>query len=305
MWNGEAHPRLTQRCTSWYGTVTPAMLTRRARAVGPLCASTKREIAGVFVFMPAIIPQQKRVRKFLLWIAQPFVVQDHSPMSLKEETVGQRIIAELARQTISQAEFCRRIDTTTESLRKWATGETAPTRKRRQLIAKELGKSEQWVQFGDETNPISQSGLAEGTSQQHNAQEHFATHPPVMGGSLHGMRVATTQTPLSGITWELYVNMLREGVDLSAGQWVVITDDANSPEINPGDECYIAPGVAKAGSLAVFRTGDGDVVLRRFRTVTANRYEAAAVNPGYATLNSVSDELQLVGVVTKHMRTLG
>lgn len=226
-------------------------------------------------------------------------------MSLKEETVGQRIVAELARKSISQAEFCRRIDVTTESLRKWTTGETAPTRKRRQQIAAELGKSEQWVQFGEPVNTSSQLGLTENASQDRDEQEQFTTSPPVMRGSLHGMQVATTQTPLTGITWELYVNMLREGVDLSAGQWVVITDDANSPEINPGDECYIAPGVAKAGSLAVFRTGDGDVVLRRFRTVTATRYEAAAVNQGYATLNSVSDQLQLVGVVTKHMRTLG
>lgn len=304
MWKGEAHPRFSHRCTSWYGTFASGVLIRRASATGPLCASTRREIAGVFVFMPRIIPQQKRVRKFLLSIAQPFVVPDHFSMSLKEQTIGQRIIAELERQKVSQASFCRQIDITTESLRKWATGETSPTRKRRQVIAAALKKTEQWVQFGDAAGPAGQSGLPENTSPDHNAPADFTTAPPVIGGSLHGLQVATTQTPLAGITWELYVNMLREGVDLSAGIWVVITDDANSPEINPNDECYIAPGQAKPGSLAVFRTGDGDVVLRRYRKVTATRFEAVAVNPGYATLNSNTDELQLIGVVTKHMRTL-
>lgn len=304
MWKGEAHPRLTQRCTSWYGTFVSAVLTRRARAVGPLCASTRREIAGLFVFMPAIIPQQKRVCKFLLCLAQPFVVPDHSNMSLKEQTIGQRIVTELERQEISQAEFCRRIGISTESLRKWTKGDTAPNRNRRLTIAAELGRSEQWVQFGSDVADSGQSDIPETASQSHNGPASFTTAPPVMGGSLHGLQVATTQTPLSGITWELYVNMLREGVDLSAGIWVVITDDANSPEINPNDECYIAPGEARPGSLAVFRTGDGDVVLRRYRKVTTSRFEAVATNPGYATLSSSTDGLTLIGVVTKHMRTL-
>lgn len=301
MWNGEAQPRFSHRCTSWYGTFASGVLIRRAIATGPLCASTRREIAGFFVFMPKIIAQQKRVCKFLLCVAQPFVVRDHFQMSLREETIGQRIIAELARQEISQAEFCRRIGISTESLRKWATGETAPTRRRRQVIAAELNKPEHWVQFGGAPG---HPGFSEAASQWHNTPSNIAEQPPVMGGSLHGLQVATTQAPPGGITWELYVNMLREGVDLSAGIWVVITDDANSPEINPDDECYIAPGEAKPGSLAVFRTGDGDVLLRRYRKVTASRFEAVAANPGYATLSSSTDDLTLIGVVTKHMRTL-
>lgn len=304
MWKGDAHPRLTQRCTSWYGTFVSAVLTRRAKAVGPLCASTRREIAGVFVFMPAIIPQQKRVRKFLLCLAQPFVVPDHFAMTLRDETIGQRIIAELERQEISQAEFCRRINVSTESLRKWATGETAPTRKRRLVIAAELKRSDQWVQFGTDTSEQGPGSLVDNASPPHNAALGLMSDPPVMGGSLHGLQVATTQTPQCGITWELYVNMLREGVDLSAGVWVVITDDANAPEINPNDECYITPGDPKPGALAVFRTGDGDILLRRYRKVTSSRFEAVAVNPGYATLNSTTDQLALIGVVTKHMRTL-
>lgn len=125
---------------------------------------------------------------------------------------------------------------------------------------------------------------------------------------MRALHLATTQTPVSmGVKWELYVNMLVERVDLSGGVWVAINDEANLPEIKPGDEVYVVPPsvqAAQPGNLCVFRTNDGDYVLRRMRRTTGTKFEAVASNGDYATLNSVSDGLETLGVVTRHMRQL-
>lgn len=225
-------------------------------------------------------------------------------MSMDTMTVGRRIQAVLKTRKISQAKFCNDIGVSQETFRKWVKGETEPNRNRIKVVAAYLNCTEEWLRFGHLKEQTGQSGESDTPSESDNDSVLSTTQPPVVGGVLNGLHLATTQAPRNGITWELYVNMIREGVDLSAGLWVEVTDDANSPEINPGDECYIAPGTAKAGTLAVFRTGDGDVVLRRYRAVTSSRFLAVAGNSDYAHLDSVADNLQLVGVVTKHMRTL-
>lgn len=302
MWKGEAQPRLTQRCTSWYATVSPAKLARRAKAVGPLCAWTRREIAGMCFFMTAIIPQQKRVRKFLLCVAQRFVVHDHSAMTENKQTAGVRIAVELAKNNVSKASFCREVGVSTETFRKWTTGETAPSRRRAGIIAGLLGKTPEWVSYGTESSD------SEDSSSSANDNELLSRLSPVQGGgpgqgSIH---LATTQTPLfSGVTWELFVNMLREGVDLSGGVWVVIEDDSNAPEINPGDEVYIVASLAaRPGNYCVFDTSNKELVLRKFRKTVGHRFEAIAFNPNYAALDSERDGLIPLAVVTRHMRTL-
>lgn len=244
--------------------------------------------------MPRIIPQQKRVCKFLLRVAHQFVVRNSAVMTKK--TVGERISDELKRSSppISQAEFCRRIGITTETFRKWKAGITAPTRSRSNQIAKAIGKTPEWVMYGTDEPSLSEI-LSPSTPLE------LGVGDPLRGG----LQVATTQAPLNdGITWELYVNMLKEGVDLSGGVWVVITDDANSPEINPGDQVYVARQEPKPGNYCVFGSDDGDIILRKMQRTIGAKFDATALNSNYAKLSSEAAGLVTLGVVTKHLRSM-
>lgn len=91
-----------------------------------------------------------------------------------------------------------------------------------------------------------------------------------------------------------------EGRAGSKTKWVFMPDESMQPRLHQGCRLKIEPGhVARPGNIVIVRNAKGDHFVRLYRLVSGDHYEAQAANEGFGTLDSVRDELEVVGVVVQ------
>ena len=88
--------------------------------------------------------------------------------------------------------------------------------------------------------------------------------------------------------------------------FLIVRDDAMAPTFNVGDHILVDPEApVRAGDAALMELPTGELLLRSYRPRTTATFEAAPENAAYATLNSSSDGVRLLGRVVEHRRYLG
>lgn len=89
----------------------------------------------------------------------------------------------------------------------------------------------------------------------------------------------------------------------SRAKALIIGDDANSPDLLPGDRVVLDPAEApRAGDIVLVETKAGEKMLRRYRPRTGAVFEAVPGNENYATLRSDEDGLAVVAVMVEYTR---
>lgn len=151
------------------------------------------------------------------------------------------------------------------------------------------------------------------------AESQAQYRSPPMGG-LVGLTPADTNGPLAVplITWAQIDLMSVENASplleraeqhipadavSSRAKALVIADDANSPELVPGDRIVLDPDeTPRAGDIVLVSTASGEKMLRRYRPRAGAVFEAVPGNGNYATLRSDEDGLTVVAVMVEFTR---
>jgi len=225
------------------------------------------------------------------------------PILPMPQTIGERLRDYAAGPPLrwTQTQLAKELGVSTETLRKWITGETAPNRARVGRICQVLGVTPEWVVHGMSHPPDnipSQIGAVEGIDDVNALQ--------------------MVLVPL--LTWSqiTLANLYNDDEALNIAPRVVATarstrrtkhlqvpDDAMQPTLLIGDSVQVEPGAeAQPGDVVVVKDANARHYLREFRDRGAGEFDAAPHNVTHATLNSKRDGLSVEAVVTHVIRPL-
>lgn len=200
--------------------------------------------------------------------------------------IGERIKEARDKIGISQSELARRIGVKPQAVQAWEALKNGPTRKRIQLIAKELNISPQWLEFGSEaSSPLT---LLEGKSSQKEPTTHI--HPsqlkqiPVVGTTQGGPDRHWEELGYPTGWGDEYA--VIESDDPHA-YLLRVEGDSMSPRINAGEYVLVEPSFeAKPGDIVVAKLTSGEVMLKYFRADYGEEVALESHNHGF-TLKTV------------------
>lgn len=86
--------------------------------------------------------------------------------------------------------------------------------------------------------------------------------------------------------------------DLPETFWLTVEDDAMAPRVKPGRRvCFDRRATPRAGDGVLVADAEGTHQFRLYRSITPERWVAAAVNPAYADRDSSVEPLRVVAVL--------
>lgn len=192
------------------------------------------------------------------------------------QTVGDRIVKrarELHGWTIKQT--AEALDVSTETLRKWQRGETAPTRNRTKLICKVLQVSPEWVQHGAEASkehvpPL--AGVNSGTLRSISFARRIEGGVAIaLMNAEASMGIGKLRPEQEDVVTEMAVNekWLRMHASFSAPENLALITgfgDSMSPTFNDGDVLMVDRGVTdvKLDAIYVLSLGD-ELYIKRLQ----------------------------------------
>ena len=218
------------------------------------------------------------------------------------QTIGERLRDFAAGPPLrwNQKRLATELGVSTETLRKWITGETAPNRARIARICEVLSVTPEWVAHGvsPAVDNIPSQVVLEGIDDVNALQLMLVpllTWSQVALVNLYNDDEALNITP----------RVVATSKSTRRTKHLQVADDAMHPTILVGDSVQVEPGLeASPGDVVLVKDVKERRYLREYRDRGAGEFDAAPHNTVHATLQSARDGLTIEAVVTHVIRPL-
>jgi transcriptional regulator with XRE-family HTH domain len=208
-------------------------------------------------------------------------------------TLAQRVQMALdANPGIRQADLARACNVTTASVSNWLTGQTLTMKASSVRLAAELlGCDPRWLETGQGLpNWRNQAPLAQESPPRWTVPEPPGQRPS-FAPLAHQLRQASTIVLPTPLEWDV----IMSGSALPSEFMLRISDAALEPRFAAGTRFILSRNrPSHPGDVVLVRDASGHFYLREYRAGRASRWQAAALSPAFATLDSEDDGLQVV-----------
>ena len=197
--------------------------------------------------------------------------------------IGERIKEAREKFGISQSELARRIGVKPQAVQAWEALKNGPTRKRIQLIARELNISPQWLEFGTEPGGkvLELEGMVARESEPFPSDKYaliprYEAKTSTGGGYHNGDHVEVSKTHAFRIDWIKKNNWREE--DLCV---VEASGHSMEPQIRDGDVLLVntADKMLQSGKVYVLLFPGEGLRAKRVHRMADGRIRISSDNP--------------------------